>query len=63
MSQVFIENPKMSSPFNEPTRRVQFTEEGITNEIVDGHPNREERAADRQAQTWGRFVSAGGPSA
>jgi len=36
MSQVVIENPIINSPFDEPTRQFRFTDEGITNEIVDG---------------------------
>jgi type III restriction enzyme len=36
MSQVVIENPIINSPFEEPTRHFRFTDEGITNEIVDG---------------------------
>ncbi len=36
MSQVVIENPIINSPFTEPTRHFRFTDEGITNEAVDG---------------------------
>jgi type III restriction enzyme len=36
MSQVVIENPIINSPFDEPTRHFRFSDEGITNEIVDG---------------------------
>jgi type III restriction enzyme len=36
MSQVVIENPIINSPYDEPTRHFRFTDEGITNEIVDG---------------------------
>ena len=36
MSQVIIENPIINSPFDEPTRHFRFTDEGITNEIIDG---------------------------
>ena len=36
MRQVVIENPIINSPFDEPTRHFRFTEEGITDEIVDG---------------------------
>ena len=36
MSQVVIENPVINSPFGEPTRHFRFSEEGITNELVDG---------------------------
>jgi type III restriction enzyme len=36
MSQVVIENPIINSPFAEPTRHFRFTDEGITNEEVDG---------------------------
>ena len=33
MEQVVIENPVINSPFKEPVRHFQFTEDGITNEI------------------------------
>jgi type III restriction enzyme len=36
MNQVVIENPIINSPFDEPTRHFRFTDEGITDEIVDG---------------------------
>jgi type III restriction enzyme len=36
MRQVVIENPIINSPFVEPTRHFRFTDEGITNEVVDG---------------------------
>ena len=36
MRQVVIENPIINSPFDEPTRHFRFSDEGITNEIVDG---------------------------
>jgi len=36
MKQVTIENPIINSPFNEPNRHFAFTDEGITNEIVEG---------------------------
>ena len=36
MTQVVIENPIINSPFDEPTRHFRFTDEGITNEVVDG---------------------------
>jgi len=36
MSQVVIENPIINSPFDEPARHFRFSDEGITNEIVDG---------------------------
>ncbi len=35
MQQVVIENPILNSPFQEPTRHFRFTDEGITNEVVD----------------------------
>jgi len=34
--QVVIENPIINSPFDEPTRHFRFSDEGITNEEVDG---------------------------
>lgn len=36
MAQVTIENPVINSPFEEPRRHFRFTEDGITDEIVDG---------------------------
>jgi type III restriction enzyme len=36
MSQVVIENPIINPPFDEPSRHFAFTDEGITNEVVDG---------------------------
>jgi type III restriction enzyme len=35
MKQVVIENPIINSPFDEPTRHFQFTDEGISNQIVE----------------------------
>jgi type III restriction enzyme len=36
MQQVVIENPVINSPFEEPKRHFRFTEDGITDEIVEG---------------------------
>ncbi len=36
MKQVVIENPVINSPFHEPGRHFKFTDEGITNEVIDG---------------------------
>src|SRR5450631_2322424 len=36
MGQVVIENPIINTPFHEPTRHFRFTDEGITNEILEG---------------------------
>ena len=36
MSQVMIENPVINSPFDEPRRHFRFTEDGITDEVVEG---------------------------
>jgi type III restriction enzyme len=36
VKQVVIENPVINSPFAEPERHFQFTEEGITDQIVKG---------------------------
>ena len=35
MRQVVIENPVINSPFDEPRRHFKFTDEGITNEIIE----------------------------
>jgi hypothetical protein len=36
MPPVVIENPILNSPFEEPRRHFRFSDEGITNEIIDG---------------------------
>jgi len=36
VKQVVIENPIINSPFDEPTRHFRFSDEGITNEVVEG---------------------------
>lgn len=36
MKQVVIENPVINSPYIEPSRHFEFTDEGITNVIVEG---------------------------
>ena len=36
MRSVVIENPIINSPYDEPTRHFQFSDEGITNEVVAG---------------------------
>ena len=36
MTDALIENPILNSPYEEPTRHWKFTEDGITNEIVEG---------------------------
>ena len=35
MKQVVIENPVINSPFKEPNKHFRFTEEGITNEVIE----------------------------
>lgn len=35
MAQVIIENPILNSPFVEPTRHFKFSDDGITNEIIE----------------------------
>ena len=35
MKQVIIENPILNSPFKEPARHFLFSDEGITNEIME----------------------------
>ncbi len=41
MSQVTIENPVINSPFDEPRRHFRFTEDGITEEVIEGRCIRE----------------------
>ncbi len=36
MADALIENPILNSPFAAPARHFKFTDEGITNEVVDG---------------------------
>ena len=36
MPDEIIENPILNSPFEEPSRHFKFTEDGITNEVVEG---------------------------
>lgn len=36
MRQVVIENPVINSAYAEPTRQFRFSDEGITDEVVDG---------------------------
>ena len=36
MKQVVIENPVITSPFDEPNRHFKFSDEGITDQIVEG---------------------------
>ncbi len=35
MADVIIENPILNSPFKEPARHFKFSDDGITNEIVE----------------------------
>ena len=35
MPQVVIENPVLNSPYKEPSRHFKFSDEGITDEIVE----------------------------
>ena len=35
MKQVVIENPILNSPYEEPKRHFRFTEDGITNDVVE----------------------------
>ena len=35
MSQTVIENPVINSPFTEPARHFRFTDEGISDEIIE----------------------------
>jgi type III restriction enzyme len=35
MPDAIIENPILNSPFEEPTRHFKFTDDGITNEVVE----------------------------
>lgn len=35
MKKVVVENPILNSPFGEPTRQFEFTDEGISKELVE----------------------------
>ncbi len=35
MTHVVIENPIINSPFDEPARQFRFSDDGITNEMVE----------------------------
>ena len=35
MKQIVIENPILNSPFEEPQRHFKFTDEGITDEVIE----------------------------
>ncbi len=57
MRQVVIENPILNSPFHEPTRHWEFTDEGITDRVVESRrlsayfvpiPQPRKRGKDRQ---------------
>lgn len=57
MKQVVIENPILNSPYKEPTRHFKFTEEGITNDVIEDRrpssyfiPIARPRSKGRQAQ-------------
>src|SRR5262245_35951034 len=39
MSQVVIENPILNSPFEAPRRHFKFTDDGITDEVVERRPS------------------------
>ena len=36
MKQVIIENPVINSPYKDPCRHFRFSEDGITDEIIEG---------------------------
>ncbi|HEV2349616.1 MAG TPA: hypothetical protein VG028_07210 [Terriglobia bacterium] len=40
MRQVVIENPVINSPFGQPKRHFKFTDEGITNEMVEARKDK-----------------------
>lgn len=35
MPQVIIENPRLNSPYEDPRRHFRFSDEGVTDEIVE----------------------------
>ncbi len=58
MKQVIIENPVINSPFGEPTRHFRFTDEGITNEIVEGRRTSSYSFAVRHKLCLARLLDA-----
>jgi hypothetical protein len=54
VSQVVIENPIINSPFDEPTRHFRFSDDGITDEIVEGR-----RTSEPEGPAW-RILRSGG---
>lgn len=60
MRQVIIENPILNSPYTEPTRHFRFSEDGITDEIVESRrvsgyfvpvPRPKKKGAQRSLET------------
>ncbi len=64
MSQTVIENPVINSPFTEPTRHHRFTDEGITDEIIEERRSssyfipigRPKKTGKLKAQADGRYA-------
>ena len=54
MADTIIENPILNSPFREPDRHWRFTDEGITNEIVEDSPGECLLCADPSTQKEGQ---------
>jgi type III restriction enzyme len=60
MDKVVIENPVINSPYEEPARHFKFTDEGITDEIVEARrisayfvpvPRPKKKGAQREFET------------
>ena len=54
MADTIIENPILNSPYREPDRHWRFTDEGITNEIVETRRAECLLRADPSAQQEGQ---------
>jgi hypothetical protein len=54
MTQVTIENPILTSPYDEPTRHFRFSDEGITNKVLTGRRSRGADVPDssRRCPDW-----------
>jgi len=54
MRQVVIENPILNSPFVEPGRHFRFTDDGITDEIIEQHRISSYFIPIARPRSWGK---------
>jgi hypothetical protein len=62
MKTVIIENPVINSPYEEPRRHFRFTEDGITDEVVEGRCIREYFVPIPRAWTLDKIGTSGNRS-